>query len=137
MTTTATQPDSALVSGARYFISDGTNTLELKHVETHSVSDGNGGQIVTNASGEVMGKTSSGGGYTINLKVRSSQNKREVAWVRIKKAKANFRFDIQSSKTRRDQYTDCSVTTVNENGGNGEYSLDVTIIAVDMDPIDL
>ena len=137
MTTTAPQPDTALVSGARYFISDGSNTLELKHVETHSVNDGNGGQVVINAGGESMGKTSSGGGYTINLKVRSSQNKREVAWIRMKKSKVNFRFDIQSSKTRRDQYVDCSVTTVNESGGNGEYSLDVTIIAVDMDPIDL
>ena len=137
MTNKAPQPDSALVSGARYFIGDGQRSLELKHVESHSVNDGNGGQVVVNAAGESMGKAETGGGYTINLKVRSSQNKREVAWVRMKKSKVNFRFDIQTSKKRRDQYIDCWVTTVNESGGNGEYSQDVTIIAVDVEPIDL
>ena len=129
--------DSALVSGVRYFISDGAQTLELKHVESHSANDGNSGQVVSNANGESMGTSTTGGSYTINLKVRSSQKRREVAWKRLRQSKASFRFDIQPGKTRRDQYERCQVVTVNENGGNGEYSLDVTIIAEKLNPIDL
>ena len=133
----APQPDTTLVSGVRYFISDGQRTLELKHALSHTTDDGNSAEVVNNANGEAIGKAETGGGYTINLKVRSSQNKREVAWKRMQKTKVNFRFDIQQSHNRRDQYLDCWVAKVNESGGNGEYSLDVTIIAIDMEPIDL
>ena len=137
MTQPAPQPDSSLVSGVRYFISDGTRTLELHHALSHSVTDGNSAEVVVNAAGKAFGKSATGGGYTINLKVRSSQNRREVAWKRLQKSKANFRFDIQSSAKRRDQYVDCWVSNVAESGGNGDYSLDITIIAIDVEPIDL
>ena len=133
----ADNQDSTVVAGSWYFIADENRTLELKHVLTHSVNDGNSAEVVMNANREAIGTSATGGGYTINLKVRSTQTKREVAWKRMQKGGATFRFDIQPSKTRRDQYVNCKVATVNENGGNGEYSQDVTIVATDVEPIDL
>lgn len=128
---------NAVISGSRYYISDGQRTLELKHVLTHSVNDGNSAEVVMNANGEAIGTSTTGGGYTINLKVRSTQEKREVAWKRMQKSGVSFRLDIQPSQARRDQYVNCQVATVNENGGNGDYSQDVTIVATDVEPIDL
>ena len=129
--------NSTVVSGSRYYISDGKQTLELKHVLTHSVNDGNSAEVVMNANGEPIGTSKTGGGYTINLKVRSTQTKREVAWKRMQQSGVTFRYDIQPSRTRRDQYVNCKVATVNENAGNGDYSQDVTIVATDVQPIDL
>ena len=132
-----TQANNALVSGVRYFISDGQRTLELKHVLSHTVNDGNNAEVVVNANGEPIGKSATGGGYTLNLKVRSSQMRREVAWKRMQKSKIGFRFDVQQSAHQRDQYIKCWVSNVAENGGNGDYSLDVTIVAENIEPIDL
>ena len=132
-----TQANNALVSGVRYYISDGQRTLELKHALSHTVNDGNSAEVVVNANGDPIGKAATGGGYTINLKARSSQERREVAWKRMQQTRANFRFDIQQSRHKRDQYINCWVSNVGENGGNGDYSLDITIIAENVEPIDL
>ena len=126
-----------VVTGARFFISDGRRTNELHHILSHSVNDGSSAEVIRNANGKSIGTNFKGGGYTINLKVRSTQKKREVAWVRMKKSKVFFRFDIQTSRTRRDQYIQCVVATVNENSAEGEQSLDVTLVATDVEPIDL
>jgi N-methylhydantoinase B/oxoprolinase/acetone carboxylase alpha subunit len=131
------ETDNALISGARYFISDGDRTLELKHIISHTANDGNSAEVQTNANGEVIGKTRTGGGYTLNLKVRSTQKRREVAWKRMQKNQVNFRFDVQQSKHKRDQYIKCWVSNVAESGGNGDYSLDVTIVSEGVEPIDL
>ena len=129
--------NNRVTDGARYFISDSKRTLELKHILTHSVSDGNSAEVVVNARGEVIGKSRTGGGFTITLKVRSSQRRREVAWKRMQQTGVEFRFDIQPSATQRDQFHACEVATVADNGGNGDYSLDVTIIATSRKTIDL
>ena len=124
-----------LVSGVRYRISDGKRTLELRHVETHSVSDGSSGQHVINANNEVMGQTRSGGGFTITLKVRSTQSRREVAWRSMQQSQVRFRFDIVTSAWHTDQYSNCTVSKVDESGGGGGYSLDITVLADDVKPI--
>ena len=133
--------ENELISGSRYFISDGKRdgkrTRELRHILTHSVDDGGSAEVVSNANGVTIGTSRSGGGYTINLKVRSNQRRREVAWKRLRQSGAYFRFDIQQSKWQRDQYVKCTVSNVKESGGNGDYSLDVTLVAQNRDTIDL
>ena len=131
--------DNAMISGSRYYIVDEETkrTVELKHVLSHSVSDGSSAEVVLNANGEAIGTSRTGGGQTISLKVRSTQKRREVAWRRMQKSKAEFRFDIQVSPKYRDQYIGCTVATVNENGSNGGYEQDVTIVAMSVEPTDL
>ena len=127
-----------LVSGVRYFIANKSGPpLELKHVMSHQKGDGQSGQHVLNAYREVIGIDTSGGGYTITLKVRSTQLEREVDWVRMRLTGVRFRFDIQTGLGYMDQYERCKVVTVNDNGGDGGYSMDVTIMAETMNPMKL
>ena len=119
-----------IVDGVLYFISDGTQIVQLYHVESHSVNDEGSVTNVVGPSG-VIGTQRAAGGFQISLKSRRAKNvAAEVDWEFLRESDVLFRFEIQAIGGRRAQYFRCRVSNTNESAdSSGAVTLDITITA--------
>ena len=121
--------EGPVTDGTLYYISDGARSLQLKQIETHSVSDDGSVTVHKGPAGNI-GSSRTSAAFSISLTLRRPKSaKPEVDFRRMRATDARFRFEIQDIGAPREQYFDCRVANVNSKSDSSGVTEDVTIVS--------